>query len=43
LSKELNQAKKTVVDKDKEVQKLKIDLKKIDQFAQQKLSELKGF
>eukprot|EP00347_Sterkiella_histriomuscorum_P016618 403352497 len=43
LSKELNQAKKLASDKEKTLQKLKIDLKKVDQLAQKKMSELKGF
>lgn len=43
VSKELTNAKKQVSDKEKELLKLKVDLKKTDQLAQQKMSELRGF
>ena len=42
VSKELTNAKKAMTEKEREVLKLKHDLKKTDQFAQQKLSELRG-
>lgn len=42
MGKDLHNEKKKISDKEKELVKVKNDLKKVDQLAQQKIAQLKG-